>query len=127
MQNLPGHKHRSPHFRPSHLSSNSSSLSINRNHRIYQPICLRLLTRRAVRSYVARTEMARRYGASAALTPPLTVPALQRFLGYFRNIQHLLGAPLPQALQIMLPACESTYNFSIFQRNHEEGNSTTDG
>ena len=67
--------------------------------------------------------MARHHGASGTLTPPLTVPALQRFLGYFRNTQHMLGAPLPQALQIMLPSTESISNFSIIHFNNDEANS----
>ncbi|VDM33486.1 unnamed protein product [Hydatigera taeniaeformis] len=84
------------------VSSLANSTSTNRSFRTYQPVCLRLLTRRAVRGYVARAEMTRRHGASAALTPPLTVPALQRFLGYFHSLHHMLGAPLPPALQVLV-------------------------
>ncbi|EUB56263.1 hypothetical protein EGR_08878 [Echinococcus granulosus] len=94
-------------------ASLSNSTSTSRNPRTYQPVCLRLLARRAVRGYVARAEMTRRHGASAALTPPLTVPALQRFLGYFHNLQHMLGAPLPAALQILLSTTTTAANANI--------------
>lgn len=96
-----------PYSATSSLTTSLSASSSGRNLRTYQPLCLRLLTRRAVRGYVARAEMTRRHGASAALTPPLTVPALQRFLGYFHSLQHMLGAPLPAALQILLTAAIS--------------------
>lgn len=71
-------------------------------------MCLKLLTRKALRGYIARAEMARRHGSSTALTPVLTIPALQRFLGYFHSLQHMLGAPLPRALQILLSETAST-------------------
>ncbi|KAL5104366.1 hypothetical protein TcWFU_009766 [Taenia crassiceps] len=106
-------------------SSASSASSSSRNLRTYQPICLRLLTRRAVRGNVARAEMTRRHGASAALTPPLTVPALQRFLGYFHSLQHMLGAPLPAALQILLSTATSINGNNLTLRSSEDANSPT--
>nr|CDS33142.1 conserved hypothetical protein [Hymenolepis microstoma] len=99
-------RHQSPTFQ--HVPMDSALLKCgSRNIRTYQPICLKLLTRRAVRGYIARAEMSRRHGSLSALTPVLTIPSLQRFLGYFHSPQHMLGAPLPTALQILLLATAS--------------------
>uniref|UniRef100_A0A0R3TG47 Secreted protein n=1 Tax=Rodentolepis nana TaxID=102285 RepID=A0A0R3TG47_RODNA len=114
-------RHQSPNIR--HFPVDSSlSKSGNRNIRKYQPICLRLLTRRAVRGYIARAEMSRRHCSSSVLTPVLTIPSLQRFLGYFHSLQHMLGAPLPTALQILLlsAASPSGDRSAILQGREEE-------
>ncbi|VDL57976.1 unnamed protein product [Hymenolepis diminuta] len=116
-------RHQSPHIQHCPVDP-SVSKSESRNIRTYQPICLRLLTRRAVRGYIARAEMSRRHGSSAVLTPVLTIPSLQRFLGYFHSLHHMLGAPLPAALQILLSTTASTSEdkSAISQCSEEENN-----
>ncbi|VDD75114.1 unnamed protein product [Mesocestoides corti] len=91
----------SRHFRALQPAENAATQSQpSRCLRSYEPVCLRLLTRRAVRHYVARAELARHDTFTAH--PQLTVPSLQRFLGYFHNLQHIMGAQLPSGLRTLI-------------------------
>nr|VZI19598.1 unnamed protein product [Spirometra erinaceieuropaei] len=121
-----GHKRRprehkcppsAPVFPASSLHLKHPSFSDNRS---YQPVCLRLQARRAIRRYFLNAQNARHgqnagRGFQAQLANTGLSPLLRNFLGYFHKFEQLLSVELPQGLQAIVAAvkAEDPANFQL--------------
>ncbi|BHF81532.1 hypothetical protein SprV_0802466300 [Sparganum proliferum] len=106
-----------PVFPASSLHLKHPSFSDNRS---YQPVCLRLQARRAIRRYFLNAQNARHgqnagRGFQAQLENTGLSPLLRNFLGYFHKFEQLLSVELPQGLQAIVAAvkAEDPANFQL--------------
>ncbi|KAL7055511.1 hypothetical protein AAHC03_022529 [Spirometra sp. Aus1] len=90
------------------------------DNRSYQPVCLRLQARRAIRRYFLNAQNARHgqnagRGFQAQLANTGLSPLLRNFLGYFHKFEQLLSVELPQGLQAIVAAvkAEDPANFQL--------------
>ncbi|VDN11381.1 unnamed protein product [Dibothriocephalus latus] len=98
-----------PLFPASSLLLKHPSFSENRS---YQPVCLRIQTRRAIRRFFLNAQNARHgqnagRGFQAQLEDTGLSPLLRNFLGYFHNFEQLLSVELPQGLQAIVDAVKA--------------------